>query len=178
MCTMGADEHSSVDDQSLSLRQILDSSPALIHTARPDGYLDFFNRTWLRIRWAAGGKAVGMEMDFLYSSGRCRELLCRSGESRSPRESASRERRECGGLMVSIAGCFIRKSRCATTDGRIIKWHGSSIDIEGRKRAEGQLRKSAEELQTNEFYLTEAQRLGQMGSWFFDPAEGFRLLVA
>ena len=34
-------------DQTLRLRQILDSSPALIHTARPDGYLDFFNRTWL-----------------------------------------------------------------------------------------------------------------------------------
>ena len=30
-----------------SFREIVDSSPALIHTARPDGYLDFFNRTWL-----------------------------------------------------------------------------------------------------------------------------------
>jgi hypothetical protein len=26
---------------------VIDSAPALIHTARPDGYLDFFNRTWL-----------------------------------------------------------------------------------------------------------------------------------
>ena len=33
--------------ETLSLRQIIDSSPALIHTARPDGYLDFFNQTWL-----------------------------------------------------------------------------------------------------------------------------------
>src|SRR3984885_9753325 len=40
------DERNSVDDQTLRLRQILDSSPALIHTARPDGSLDFFNRTW------------------------------------------------------------------------------------------------------------------------------------
>src|SRR5260370_41133027 len=31
----------------LNFRQIIDSSPALIHTARADGYLDFFNRTWL-----------------------------------------------------------------------------------------------------------------------------------
>src|SRR5260370_1269502 len=30
-----------------NFRQIIDSSPALIHTARADGYLDFFNRTWL-----------------------------------------------------------------------------------------------------------------------------------
>src|ERR1700728_2967268 len=35
-----------VDDQTLRLRRILDSSPALIHTGMPDGSLDFFNRTW------------------------------------------------------------------------------------------------------------------------------------
>jgi len=30
-----------------SLQQLVDSLPALIHTGRPDGYLDFFNRRWL-----------------------------------------------------------------------------------------------------------------------------------
>jgi len=44
---MGEAEHSSVGDRDLNLRQIIDSSPVLIHTARPDGYLDFFNQTWL-----------------------------------------------------------------------------------------------------------------------------------
>jgi hypothetical protein len=29
------------------LQRIIDSTPALIHTARPDGYHDFFNETWL-----------------------------------------------------------------------------------------------------------------------------------
>jgi hypothetical protein len=29
-------------------RLVLDSAPALIHTALPDGYLDFFNESWLR----------------------------------------------------------------------------------------------------------------------------------
>jgi len=36
-----------VDDQDLFFRQIVDSSRALLHAARPDGYLDFFNQTWL-----------------------------------------------------------------------------------------------------------------------------------
>jgi len=35
------------NDQSLKFREIIDCSPALIHTGRPDGYLDFFNRMWL-----------------------------------------------------------------------------------------------------------------------------------
>jgi len=30
-----------------SLQELVDSLPALIHTGRPDGYLDFFNRHWL-----------------------------------------------------------------------------------------------------------------------------------
>jgi hypothetical protein len=52
-------------------------------------------------------------------------------------------------------------------NGRIINWHGSSIDIEERKRTEEELQTSAQLLQKNEFYLAEAQRLGHIGSWFF-----------
>jgi formate hydrogenlyase transcriptional activator len=40
--------------------------------------------------------------------------------------------------------------------GQIVKWHGSSFDIEDRKRSE--------------FYLAEGQRLAHMGSWAFDRA--------
>src|SRR5258707_1725676 len=54
--------------------------------------------------------------------------------------------------------------------GQIVKWYGSSIDIEDRKRAEVQLRRSTQELQRSEFYLAEGQRLAHMGSWALDPA--------
>src|SRR5437868_3300645 len=30
-----------------ALRLVVDTTPALIHTGRPDGYLDYFNRGWL-----------------------------------------------------------------------------------------------------------------------------------
>src|SRR5437660_5742605 len=30
-----------------ALRRAADTTPAFIHTARPDGYLDYFNRGWL-----------------------------------------------------------------------------------------------------------------------------------
>jgi hypothetical protein len=30
-----------------ALRRAADTTPALIHTARPDGYLDYFSRGWL-----------------------------------------------------------------------------------------------------------------------------------
>src|SRR5258708_7027858 len=35
-------------DQTSDLQLLVDSTPSLIHTGRPDGYLDFFNQTWLR----------------------------------------------------------------------------------------------------------------------------------
>ena len=30
-----------------TLRLVIDTTPALIHTGRPDGYLDYFNQRWL-----------------------------------------------------------------------------------------------------------------------------------
>ena len=54
--------------------------------------------------------------------------------------------------------------------GQIVKWYGSSIDVEDRKRAEIQLRRNTEELQKSEFYLAEGERLARMGSWALDPA--------
>src|ERR1700743_2646829 len=44
---MGAYENNSTDDERLRLQRIVDCTPALIHTARPDGYLDFCNQMWL-----------------------------------------------------------------------------------------------------------------------------------
>src|SRR5271156_7095395 len=40
-----------------SLRALIDSLPALIHTGRPDGYLDFFNQRWLQF--------VGLQLEEL-----------------------------------------------------------------------------------------------------------------
>src|ERR1700678_941275 len=48
----------------LNIQLLVDSIPALIRTARPDGYLDYFNKPWLEylgitldevigLRWAA-----------------------------------------------------------------------------------------------------------------------------
>jgi hypothetical protein len=31
----------------VDIQLVIDAIPALLHTALPDGYLDFFNRSWL-----------------------------------------------------------------------------------------------------------------------------------
>jgi PAS domain S-box-containing protein len=50
---------------------------------------------------------------------------------------------------------------------------GAVSDITERKTTEEQLRRSAQELQRSEFYLTEGQRLGQAGSWALNPSGFF-----
>jgi PAS domain-containing protein len=57
--------------------------------------------------------------------------------------------------------------------GNIVRWFGSSTDIDDQKGAEAALRQTTEELRRSEFYLAEAQRLAHMGSWSF-TADGMR----
>jgi PAS domain S-box-containing protein len=47
--------------------------------------------------------------------------------------------------------------------GEIIRWYVTALDIDDRKRAE-------QALQRSQFYLSEGQRLGHMGSWAFNSA--------
>jgi PAS domain S-box-containing protein len=67
---------------------------------------------------------------------------------------------------------FHRKVPLRDWHGNIVKWYGSSLDIDERKTAEEQSRRIAVALQRSEFYLAEGQRLAHMGSWAFDP-DGF-----
>jgi PAS domain S-box-containing protein len=162
----------SLDDQSLSLRQIIDSSPALLHTARPDGYLDFFNQTWIDFAGEPQEKLLGWGWASCIHPDDVEAFLRKMRESFAkgkPFQEASRVRRADGVYRWMLH----QKSPKFDQDGNIIKWYGSSVDIDERKRAEEQLAKGAEELKRNEFYLSEAQRLGHIGSWVLDPAVGF-----
>ena len=152
-----------------ALHRAVDTTPAFIHTARPDGYIDYFNRGWLDFfgksleevcgwRWT---ESVHPE-DVAGIVQKWHAALA-SGE---PFEIETRVRRADG----SYRALLHRKLPLRDEHGNIVKWFGSSIDIEDRKRAEEQFRRSTQELQRSEFYLAEGQRLAHMGSWAFDAA--------
>jgi PAS domain S-box-containing protein len=152
-----------------ALRRAVDTTPAFIHTARPDGYLDYFNRGWLDFfgksleevcgwRWT---ESVHPE-DVAGIVQKWHAALA-SGE---PFEAEARVRRADGTYRALLH----RKVPLHDEQGNIVKWFGSSIDIEDRKCAEEQLRRNSQELQRSEFYLSEGQRLSHAGSWAFDAA--------
>ncbi len=150
---------------------LIDSAPALIHTSLPDGYLDFFNQSWLEYvgrsledlqgwKWTAAIHPDDVEGIV--------EVWRASLASGKPFLYEARVRRADGQYRWMLH----HKIALRDEHGKIIKWHGSSIDIEDRKQAEEQVRRNSQDLQRSEFYLAEGQRLAHMGSWAFD-ADGF-----
>jgi PAS domain S-box-containing protein len=154
------------ESDSKHLLGIIDSVPALIHTGRPDGHLDYFNQRWLHylgismeslLGWKWTGSIHPEDVEAIVN--RWRSSIA-SGE---PFLHEARVRRTDGEYRWMLH----HKIALRDEHGEVVKWYGSSIDIEDRKRAEERLRKHAQELQRSEFYLEEGQRLGHMGSWAF-----------
>src|SRR6266403_652162 len=151
-----------------ALHRAVDTTPAFIHTARPDGYLDYFNRGWLDFLGKSLEEVCGWRWTESVHPEDVATLVQKwhgalaSGE---PLEVEARVRRADG----SYRALLHRNVPLHDEQGKIVKWFGSSIDIEGRKCAEEQLRRSAQELQRGEFYLREGERLAHMGSWSLKP---------
>jgi PAS domain S-box-containing protein len=156
---------------SVDVQLLVDSIPALIHTSRPDGHLDYFNKPWLEYLGVTLDKVAGWNWtDFVHPED-VEGILAKWRASLATGEIfkyETRVRRADG----EYRWMFHRKVPLRDANGNIVKWYGSSLDIDESKTAEEQLRRNAEELQRSEFYLAEGQRLAHMGSWAFDP-DGF-----
>jgi len=159
------------ESEPLNIQVLVDSIPSLIHTARPDGYLDYFNKRWLEYLGVTLDKVAGWnwtafihpeDLDGIVTEWRA---CLASGENF---EYETRVLRSNG----DYRWMFHRKVPLRDANGNIVKWYGSSLDIDERKTAAEQLVRNAEELQRSEFYLAEGQRLAHIGSWAFDP-DGF-----
>jgi PAS domain S-box-containing protein len=170
-CIMPAMASPGQGSERLDVQVLVDSIPALIHTARPDGYLDYFNKPWLEYLGVTLDKMSGWNWTAFVHPEDVEGILTKwraclaTGEIF---EHETRVRRADG----EYRWMFHRKVPLRDANGKIVKWYGSSLDIEERKMAEVQLRRNAKELQKSEFYLAEGQRLAHMGSWALDP-DGF-----
>jgi PAS domain S-box-containing protein len=156
-------------EQTSDLQLLVDSAPSLIHTGRPDGHLDFFNHTWLRYVGRPLDDLQGWKWTAFIHPEDVEGIVEKWRASLASGEALLQEARV---LRADGEYRWMLHHKVAVRDecGQIVKWHGSSIDIEDRKRAEGQLRRSTRELQRSEYYLAEGQRLAHMGGWVFDPA--------
>ncbi len=148
----------------MNLQLLIDSTPALILSSPPDGYIDFFNQRWLDFvglsfenisgwKWTASVHPEDVEA-FVEK----RRATLETGE---PFEAEARIRRADGEYRWMLHHSVPLRDG----QGKIVRWYGSSIDIEDRKRTEEAVRRS-------EAYLAEAQRLSHTGSFAYNPGNG------
>jgi PAS domain S-box-containing protein len=156
---------------SLDIEVLVDSIPALIHTARPDGHLDYFNKPWLEYLGVTLDKVTGWNWTTFIHPEDLEGILTKWRACLATGETFEHETRVLR-ANGEYRWMFHRKVPLRDVNGNIVKWYGSSLDFDERKAAEAQLRLNAEELQRSEYYLAEGQRLAHTGSWAFNE-DGF-----
>ena len=127
------------------LLRILDSIPSLIHTARPDGYFDYFNQRWLDYAGLPIEDLLGWKWTAAIHPEDVEGLVAKlhfSIASGEPFLHEARLRRADGEYR------WMLHHKVAVRDeaDKIVKWCGSSIDVEDRKWAECKIREQEAEL--------------------------------
>ena len=95
-------------DQTSDLEFLVDSAPSLIHTSRPDGYLDFFNQTWLTYVGRPLEDLQGWKWTaFIHPDDV--EVIVEKWRSLWPAANPSCMKRVSCALTANIAGCCTTK---------------------------------------------------------------------
>jgi formate hydrogenlyase transcriptional activator len=146
MRTMAPSTHgSSQPGLAPDFRLLIDSAPALIHTSLPDGYLDFFNQSWLEYVGLSLQDLQGWNWTAAIHPDDVEGIVDKwraSLASGEPFLHEARVRRADGEYRWMLH----HKIPMRDEQGKILKWFGSSVDIEDRKRAEEKLRRDEQEL--------------------------------
>lgn len=138
------------------LRLVIDTIPIMAWSVRPDGVVDFLNQRWLDYTGLSLERYVQDPTGPIHPEDIPRVLeKWRPGMAvGEPYEDEMRLRRADGEYRWFL----VRTVPLRDEQGNIVKWYGTSTDIEDRKRAEMALQK-------NEQLLSETQVLGRTGSW-------------
>jgi PAS domain S-box-containing protein len=141
------------------LRLVIDTIPGLVWSALPDGSAEFLNQRWLEytgltlkegLDW--GVKVAVHPEDLARFMDEWRVALAEG----KPLETEARLRRADG----EYRWLLIRAVPLREETGKIVKWYGTSADVEDLKRAEEALSKSQAELA----HVTRVTTMGELAA--------------
>ena len=139
------------------LRLVIDTIPAHVWSTRPDGSVDFVNRRWLETTGMTTENALGWGWGSVVHPddlARYVEKWSAALAAGEPTESEVRLRRPDGTYRWWLTRTVPLRDEL----GNIVKWYGTAIDIEDRKRAEEALH----EAQTNLARVSRATTMGEL----------------
>jgi len=125
------------------LRGVVNTVPAHVWSTSPEGHVDFVNDRWLHFTGLALDEAFGWKWEaVVHPDDRTRYVAdwhtaVKNGQAM---EGEARVRRADG----QYCWWFIRNVPLRDETGKLVRWYGTAVDIEDRKRAEHALRKSEE----------------------------------
>ncbi|MBD0319478.1 MAG: PAS domain-containing protein, partial [Gemmatimonadetes bacterium] len=147
-------------DSERNLKLIIDTVPALVWSALPDGTADFFNQHYLEFvgytaEAAAGwGWTASVHPDDLEGLA---AVWMRSMATGERGEAEARMRRHDGEYFWFL----FRTDPLRDERGEIVRWYGVNTNIEDRKRAEADLRRAYDS-------FADGQRLSRTGNFTAD----------
>jgi len=159
------DERKRADDalraSELNLRQLTETIPEMLWSATPDGGIDYCNTRFLEY--------TGFSMSEVRVDGWQKTIHPDDAVRVAPvwmsciaTGAAYRvEVRTFHAADATYRWCAVNALPLFDADGRIVKWHGSIVDIHDWKQAQHDLQRAHD-------HLTEAQRLSQTGSFSLD----------
>ncbi|HMF57300.1 MAG TPA: PAS domain S-box protein, partial [Pyrinomonadaceae bacterium] len=120
-------------------RYLADSMPQIVWTARPDGYLDYYNRRWVQYTGMTVEQTEGWGWQPVLHPDdveRCIRRWASSVQTGERYEVEYRFRRASDGSYRWHLG---RALPMRDDAGQIVKWFGTSTDIDDQKRAQESL---------------------------------------
>jgi nitrogen fixation negative regulator NifL len=128
-------------------RQLADAMPQIVWAARPDGHLDYFNRKWTELAGAREGQ-TGEEswLPVLHPEDRqrCMEAWYKSVRSGEPYQVEYRFMDPRSGTYRWHLG---RALPARNKRGEILRWYGTSTDIDDLKQTQAALAEARDKLE-------------------------------
>jgi PAS domain S-box-containing protein len=127
------------------LNLIINTMPAAIWSSAPDGMVDFFNQHFLDFVGLPHEEVAGQGFYRMFHPDDL-DLMASTWN----RITATRQAEEVDGRIKRFDGEYrwftLRQSPLLDSQGNVVKWYGIVLDIEDRKRAEDELRRSEADL--------------------------------
>ena len=142
MCQTGANErHGGADEASSAIEQrlrlIIDTIPAIVWSKLPDGSADFLNQNFREYTGLSLAESLGWGwMNAFHPDDRLMEKWPAAMAAGRAFEAEARLRRSDGQYRWFL----IRAVPLRDEQGNIVKWYGTTSDIEHLKRAEDRIR--------------------------------------